>query len=639
MADNNGKSNQDKPRTRRKGMMRLIGSKGLWIALICTVIVIVAVWFKVVRGGEDPTSGLATFAAKRGPLTISVLESGTIKAREKIIIKNEIEGRTSIVSLIPEGTHVKKGDLLIELDASVLEDSKIDQEIAVHKAYAAFIDANENLAVVQNQAISDVNVAQLTLEFARQDLDHYIKGQYPNEETAADNDITLRKEELKRAEETLTWSEKLYEKKYISQTELMADKLAVTRSENNLDLAENSLKLLEDFTYHRNIVQLTSDVTQAEMALERTERKSRALVIQAEADLRAKELEYKRQKDKFDKIEDQLKKARIYSPTEAMVIYATTASRGGFRDRREPMDIGVEVTERQELFHLPTAQSAMVEVDIHEASLEKVRLGLPAVVTVDALPGQKFFGTVQRIAPLPDPQSMWMNPDLKVYNSDIYLEGNVPSLRTGMSCMVEIIVERYEDAVYVPVHTVLRVGGEPTVFVVNAKEGSIEEREVKVGLANRSMIRIISGLDEGELVMQAPPLKSAAVEPGLEMAGSGTSGTTDDLKRRINEKLEETNGTEVRGPAVMPSQGFGGQQGEGRERSPGGLEPGQDRSGRPGFESMTAEQREEMRKRLESMSPEEREKMRQRFQGTGPRRGGEGRRQGGGTRPQGSGRD
>ncbi len=636
MADNNRRSNQDKSRPRR-GVSRLISSKGLWIALIFAVIVLIAVWYKVVRGGEDPARGLATFAAKRGPLTISVLESGTIKAKEKIVIKNEIEGRTSIVSLIQDGTHVKKGDLLIELDASVLEDSKIDQEIAVQKAYAAFIDANENLAVVQNQAISDVNVAQLTLEFAIQDLEHYIKGQYPNEETAAGNEITLREEELKRAEETLEWSKKLYEKKYISQTQLMADKLAVTRSNNNKVLAQNNLKLLEDFTYHRNIAQLTSDVKQAEMALERTERKSRALVIQAGADLKAKDLEYKRQLDKFNKIKDQLKKAKIYAPTEAMVIYATTARRGGWRDRREPMDVGVELTERQELFHLPTADSAMVEVDIHEASLEKVRIGLPVVVTVDALPGQKFFGSVERIAPLPDSQSMWMNPDLKVYNSDIYLEGNVPSLRTGMSCMVEIIVEQYEDAVYVPVHTVLRVGGESTVFVV--KDGSIEERKVKVGLANRSMIRIISGLDEGELVLQAPPLKAAAVEPGLEMVGIESSGTSDDLKRRINEKLEQTNGTEVRGPAVMPSQGFGEQQGGDRERGTGGIGPGRDRSGRPGFESMTAEQREEMRKRFESMSPEEREKMRQRFQGTGPRRGGEGRRQGGGPRPQGSGRD
>jgi HlyD family secretion protein len=619
MMDNNGKNNQDKSVPRRRGVLKLISSKRFLIVLIFAVIAL-AVWFKIVWGGEDPTSGLATFVAKRGPLTISILESGTIKAREKIIIKNEIEGRTSIVSLIPEGTHVKKGELLIELDASTLNDSKIDQEIAVQKAYAAFIDANENLAVVQNQAISDVNVAQLTLEFAIQDLDQYIKGKYPNEETAANNDITLREEELKRAEETLMWSQKLYDKKYISQTELMADKLAVTRSKNNLELAQNNLGLLEDFTYHRNIAQLTSDVRQAEMALERTERKSRALVIQAEADLMAKELEYKRQKDKFDKIEDQLGKAKIYSPIDAMVIYATTASRGGpSRDRRDPMDVGVEVTERQELFHLPTAESAMVEVDIHEVSLEKVRAGLPAVITVDALPGQKFFGTVGRIAPLPDPQSMWMNPDLKVYNTDVYLEGNVPSLRTGMSCKVEIVVEQYDDAVYVPVQVVLRVGGESTVFVV--KDGSIEERKVKVGLDNRRMIRIISGLEEGEVVLLTPPLKSAAIESGSEIAGTALSGTDDEMKQRINEKLEQTNGTEAHRPEIMPSEGVTEPQRQERERGPGGVGPGQERPGREDFESITPEQMEQMRRRFENMTPEEREKMRQRFQGTGPRQG------------------
>jgi hypothetical protein len=348
-------------------------------------------------------------------------------------------------------------------------------------------------------------------------------------------------------------------------------------------------------------------------------RKSRALVIQADADLKAKELEYKRQKDKFDKIEDQLKKAKIYSPTDAMVIYATTARRGGWRDRREPMDVGVELTERQELFHLPTAQSAMVEVDIHEASLEKVRLGLPVVVTVDALPGQRFLGSVQRIAPLPDPQFMWMNPDLKVYNTDVYLEGNIPSLRTGMSCKVEIIVEQYEDVVYVPVQTVLRVGGESTVFVV--KDSSIEGRKVKVGLDNRRMIRIVSGLSEGEHVLMAPPLESATIEPGLEMAGSGLSGSSDDLKQRISERLGETNGAEVRRPPSIPSEGVG---------------PAQERPSRQGLENLTPEQREQMRKRFENMTPEERKKMRQRFQGTGSRRGGEGSRQGGGTRPRGS---
>jgi HlyD family secretion protein len=152
-------------------VLRLIGGRrGLWIVLIFVVIGLIAVWLKVVRGSEGPMSGLATFVAKQGPLTISVLESGTIKSREQVILKNEVEGRTSIIWLIPEGTHVEKGELLVELDVSTLEDAKIDQEILRQKAYAAFISATETLAVVKNQAISDVNVAQLTLEFAKQDL-------------------------------------------------------------------------------------------------------------------------------------------------------------------------------------------------------------------------------------------------------------------------------------------------------------------------------------------------------------------------------------------------------------------------------------------------------------------------------------
>jgi len=604
-------------------------SKRLWVVFILAAVALIAVWLKVVRGSDDPMSGLATFAVKRGPLTISVLESGTIKAREQIIIKNEIEGRSSIIWLIEEGTLVKKGDLLVELDASTLEDGKIDQEIRVQNADAALINATESLAVVKNQSLSDVEVAELTLEFAEQDLKQYEQGLYPNEQTASKNTITLREEELQRAAETLTWSKKLSEQKYISKTELLADELAVTRSKNNLQLAQNDLNLLENFTYQRETAQLQSDVRQATMALERTQRKAKANVAQAEAELKARELEYKRQQDRLTKMYDQIAKAKIYAPANGMVVYATSAERGGFRGRQEPLDEGVEVRERQELIHLPTAESSMAEVDIHEASLEKVRVGLPAIITVDALQGKKFFGHVARIAPLPDAASMWMNPDLKVYNSDVYLEGTEPSLRTGMSCKVEIIVEQYDDAVYVPMQAVLRVGGEPAVYVV--KDGTIEERKVEIGLDNRRVIRIASGLDEGETVWLTPPLKSAALEPGSQIAdGTGLPDSFNALKQRINERLEKANGTEVSIPPGMPSESAAVPQGERQEEQMGQRDEGsgQRRPEREGVESMSTEQREQRRRRFENMSPEERQKLREQFQGTRPTEGRRSKQQG-----------
>ncbi|MHC4475219.1 MAG: HlyD family secretion protein [Planctomycetota bacterium] len=319
------------------GIIRFFRNKPVMlvaVVLVAGVIGIGAGRFVLFKGGEDSTGGVLTFAVKRGPLRISVTESGTIKAREQVILRSEVEGRTSILWLIPEGTLVKKGDLLVELDASLLVDTKIDQEIKVQNDEALYIGARENLAVVMNQAKSDVDLARLTFDFAKLDLKKYLEGEYPTLHTEAEVTITLAKEELQRAEDKLKWSNKLYEEKYISNTELQADQLAAKKADLDLKLAVNNLELLENYTYQRDIAQRRSDVNQAEMALERTEREAKANIAQAQADLTAKESEYNRQKDKLKKTEEQIEKAKIYAPADGPAIYATSARRGSFRKSR-----------------------------------------------------------------------------------------------------------------------------------------------------------------------------------------------------------------------------------------------------------------------------------------------------------------
>ena len=69
---------------------------------------------------------------ERRPLTIAVSESGTIESRDKRILKCEVDERsTTITFIIPEGTRVGEGDLLVELDSSVLQDELYDEEIDV----------------------------------------------------------------------------------------------------------------------------------------------------------------------------------------------------------------------------------------------------------------------------------------------------------------------------------------------------------------------------------------------------------------------------------------------------------------------------------------------------------------------------
>jgi HlyD family secretion protein len=467
-------------------------------------------------GGEGGSEG-PSFPVARGPLTISVTESGTIKAREQIVIKNEVEGKTTILFLVSEGTRVKEGDLLVQLDASRLEDEKVDQQIKVLNAEAAFVRARENLEVVRSQGESDVDKAELDLRFAGEDLKKYEEGEFPQKVMEAEAKVTIADEERQRAKEKLTWSGVLYGEKYLSQTELQADELAARKAELNGELARSELDLLKKFTYSREMAQLESDVRQSTMALDRVRRKAAADIVQAAAELKAKSAEYEQEKHKEKKGEDQIAKTRITAPADGLVVYATSA-KATWRGNTQPLEEGQEVRERQDLIHLPTASSFMAEIKVHESSLKKISPGMPVSLTVDALPGERFTGTVANIAPLPDAQSIFLNPDLKIYRTEIHLDGEGGDLRTGMSCRAEIVISRYEDALFVPVQAVLRVKGEPTVYVRGSS--GWEARKVQIGQDNNRMVRIVAGVTESEEVLLTPPLAEGEIESESPPAGS-----------------------------------------------------------------------------------------------------------------------
>jgi HlyD family secretion protein len=470
--------------------------------------------------GADQT---LTFRVKKGPLTISVVESGTIKAREQEIIKSKVEGATAILWLIEEGVTVKKGELLIELDASKLQDQLVDQQIKVQNSEAAYIRARENLDVVKNQAQSDLDKAELTLRFAKQDLVKYVEGDYPKELNESESKITVAKEELNRAQEKLKWSQKLFDEKYLSETELQADALAAKRAELDLQMAEDNLKLLKEFTYTRTLAELESEVKQSEMALERAKRKATADVIQAEAQLRAKDSEYRREQSKLEKLKDQIAKAKIYAPSSGLVIYATTA-KASWRGNAEPLAAGQQVKERQELIYLPKTASVLAEIKVHESGLDKVEVGLPTTITVDALPGRIFSGEVVSISPLPDAASMWFNPTLKVYTTIIHIDGITTGLRTGMSCRAEILVKKFDDVVFVPLQAIRRVAGETIVYV--RKKNQVEVRPVQIGLNNNRMTRIISGLEPGEEVLLTPPYRPEEKSDKKQANAKAVNGET-----------------------------------------------------------------------------------------------------------------
>jgi len=608
------------------GTFGRIGRAAVWVA-VAVCLVAGGLWQSRRRAAAATANSAAelTCPVTAGTLVISVTESGTVKPRETTVIISQLEGTSTILYLIPEGRLVKKGDLLVELDASRLVDQRVDQEISVRNAEASFIKARENLEVVRNQAKADLEKAELTLRFAQEDLKNYKDGEYPNQRRDMQVRIAIAEEKVQRAAETLKWSQRLYDEKYLSGTELQGDALAAKQTALDLELAQGNLRLLEEHTYKRQIDQLTSDVTQAEMALERIRRKTSADVVQAEADLAARDAELARQKGKLQKLGEQIEKAKITAPADGAVVYATSAQ-FSWRGNVDPLSEGQQVRERQELIYLPLADTFMAVVKIHESSLKKIYPELPVRLTVDAVPGRDFTGKVAKIAPLPDQQSVFMNPDLKVFATEIHIDGGGDVLRTGMTCAAEIVVARYENALSVPVQCVVRVGGKPTVYTV--RDGRTEPRQIEIGMDNNRVVHVLSGLKAGERVLLTPPLGSSAAGSDQAPVGDVVIPPRPAPETRPSSPGEASAAEPPPGGGGPASRGPAGPAEPRRRRpdaeagDPGGApaapgEPGRPPEGAgPGRRegAMSPEAMQRMRERFEKMTPEEREAARKQWQ-------------------------
>ena len=171
-----------------------------------TAVIFAGVGFVTARDSgmvEGTVPELRTTLVKEGPLWITLAEKGTINARSQVVLPSEVEGQTQVLWLVAESTQVEAGDLLVRLDSSRLEDELTDRQIMEQNAEADFISARENLGGGKNQAKSDVNKAELTVQFAIEDLKKYIEGDYPNQLKDARARLTLAEADLATREDDL----------------------------------------------------------------------------------------------------------------------------------------------------------------------------------------------------------------------------------------------------------------------------------------------------------------------------------------------------------------------------------------------------------------------------------------------------
>ena len=180
------------------------------------------------------------------------------------------------------------------------------------------------------------------------------------------------------------------------------------------------------------------------------------------------------------------------------------------------------------VFTVADLKSLIIRVNLNEVDIAKVKVGQPVRISLDAYPQRTFTGKVRFVAPAAD-----LIEKIKVFKIEIALDELAECFRTGMSANVEILGEKRDKAVSVPLEALQRRDGQSVVYrlkkdltakaLASAKEGLsgrskfvwlsdhwkdyFEVVPVKAGIATLERVEIIQGLTKEDQVCLEDPTR------------------------------------------------------------------------------------------------------------------------------------
>jgi RND family efflux transporter MFP subunit len=215
-------------------------------------------------------------------------------------------------------------------------------------------------------------------------------------------------------------------------------------------------------------------------------------------------------------------KARVTAPMNGVVI-------------KRGVELGDTITSGVSSFNAGTVVftvadlgSLIVKVNLNEVDIAKVKVGQPVRISLDAYPQKAFTGKVRFVAPAAD-----LVEKIKVFKVEVALDELTDSFKTGMSANVEILGEKRDKAVSVPLEALQRRDGQTVVYrlkenlkpqdLAKAKEGLsgrgkfiwladhwkdyFDVVPVKAGIATLERVEILSGLKANDQVSLEDPSK------------------------------------------------------------------------------------------------------------------------------------
>ena len=233
-----------------------------------------------------------------------------------------------------------------------------------------------------------------------------------------------------------------------------------------------------------------------------------------EAHKQADRAELARLGEKKDKSARDANQAKSYlermvlrAPTDGMVrILPNFRGGGGGGDNAPPFKAGDRVWPGAAIAQVPDVSEMRMEFRLEEVDRGLAKVGQAARIRVDALPDLEMEGTVEWISPIAELYFRTWPPE-KNFPVKASIKKLDPRLRPGMSATAEIIIERQQNTLLIPLKASLEWEGQPAVFLQQGNR--YVRRHIQAGKRSATDLAVLAGLSKGQVVALENPEEAA----------------------------------------------------------------------------------------------------------------------------------
>lgn len=481
-------------------------------------------WYAATQlDGMDTVQTSDVVAAAIRDFEIQTIATGELEARQQVEIRNKLDSRATLTTIVDEGTRVTKGDVLFTLNSEAIEQSITEEESRVETARAD-LEAAENAYLIQvSDNESNLRAANLELELAQLALQQWRDGDDPKELERLQADLDSATRNFDRLKDKFEQSKELFAKNFKSKNDFDQEQIQLLEAESRVKQARLALDTYRDYQRPRDEKQRTSAVEEAEAKVDRVRKQNAIELASKDANRKNARRQLELREERLAKHREQLSYCEIKAPNDGLVVYNSSTRRGRWND--DPPEPGMEVSPNEVLIILPDTSEMVASVRVHESLAGRLTPGQAANVQIEALGTAILPGTVESIGVLAE-SGNWRDPNLREYTVRILLQPGerAKELKPSMRAEATIVMDRVDDALTIPVQSIFSEGRLRYVYKPNGTR--YERVPIRLGRRSETEAEVLAGLSAGDAVLVRAPEPGEVLKQPWDQARLQTVGFT-----------------------------------------------------------------------------------------------------------------